>query len=65
LPWGILIGHQENPVESEPEVVLGRAFGKGGRRAWWYRLDGGPGAPYETLKAVLRRYGLPDPANPT
>lgn len=61
LPWGILVGHQENPVESGPEVVLGRAFGKGGRRAWWYRLDGGPGAPYETLTAVLRRYGLPEP----
>lgn len=64
LPWGILVGHQENPVESEPEVVLGRAFGRGARRAWWYRLDGGPGAPYETLTAVLRRYGLPEPSTP-
>lgn len=58
LPWGILVGHQENPVESEHEVVVGRPFGRGARRAWWYRLDGGPGAPYETLGAVLRRYGL-------
>ncbi|GIJ69335.1 DUF6177 family protein [Virgisporangium ochraceum] len=64
LPWGILVGHQENPVESEPAVVMGRAFGRGARRAWWYRLDGGPGAPYETLTAVLRRYGLTEPATP-
>jgi hypothetical protein len=64
LPWGILVGHQENPIESEPEVVMGRAFGRGARRAWWYRLDGGPGAPYETLTAVLRRYGLPEPPTP-
>ncbi|WP_433536685.1 DUF6177 family protein [Micromonospora sp. CA-249363] len=58
LPWGILVGHHENPVESEHEVVVGRAFGRGARRAWWYRLDGGPGAPYEALGAVVRRYGL-------
>ena len=64
LPWGILVGHQENPVGSEPEVVLGRAFGRGARRAWWYRLDGGPGAPYENLTAVLRRYGLTEPTTP-
>ncbi|MET8524798.1 DUF6177 family protein [Micromonospora sp. NPDC005172] len=58
LPWGILVGHQERPVESEQELVVGRALGRGARRAWWYRLDGGPGAPYETLGAVVRRYGL-------
>lgn len=59
LPWGVLVGHQESAIDSEPEVVLGRALGRGARRAWWYRLDGGPGAAYENLTAVLRRYGLP------
>ncbi|CCH15530.1 DUF6177 family protein [Micromonospora lupini] len=61
LPWGILVGHQENPVESAHDVVMGRPLGRGARRAWWYRLDGGPGAPYETLGAVMRRYGLSVP----
>ncbi|MGK5738713.1 DUF6177 family protein [Micromonospora sp. URMC 103] len=60
LPWGILVGRQEQALDSEPEVVPGRALGRGARRAWWYRVDGGPGAPYENLTAVLRRYGLND-----
>lgn len=58
LPWGILVGRQEQALDSEPEVVPGRALGRGARRAWWYRVDTGPGAPYENLAAVLRRYGL-------
>ncbi|MGC4746907.1 DUF6177 family protein [Micromonospora sp. DT201] len=61
LPLAILVGRQEQALDSEPEVVTGRALGRGTRRAWWYRVDGGPGAPYENLSAVLRRYGLSDP----
>ncbi|MEU7771825.1 DUF6177 family protein [Micromonospora taraxaci] len=58
LPLGILVGRQEQALDSEPEMVPGRALGRGARRAWWYRVDRGPGAPYENLTAVLRRYGL-------
>ncbi|GGM10437.1 DUF6177 family protein [Micromonospora yangpuensis] len=61
LPWGILVGQRGNAPHSVPEVVPGRAMGRGARRAWWYRLDRGPGAPYETLTAVLRGYGLDEP----
>ncbi|TVT61604.1 hypothetical protein FNH05_02765 [Amycolatopsis rhizosphaerae] len=66
LPYGILLGHEviaEHGVmhaEQAPAARV-RIIGTGKRRAAWYRLDAGPARPYETLHAVLRHFGLPDP----
>lgn len=58
LPYGFLAGHQAHPTAGPTPPVPGRGL-RGGAR--WYRLDDGPGRPYEVLTGVMRSYGLPDP----
>ena len=58
LPYGFLAGRQVRPAPGVKPTVEGRGLREGAR---WYRLDCGPGQPYEVLTGVLRAYGLPDP----
>ena len=59
LPYGILIAPADSSVPAgPPSPIPGRGTGGGAR---WYRLDDGPGQPYEALTEVLRSYGLPAP----
>jgi hypothetical protein len=58
LPYGFLVGRQVRPAAGATPLAVGRAL-RGGAR--WFRLDDGPGQPYEVLNGVLRAYGLLDP----
>ncbi|GAA4943711.1 DUF6177 family protein [Actinoplanes utahensis] len=58
LPYAVLIGHQAPPGTGITPPITGRGL-RGG--TLWYRLDDGPGQPYEALTAVLQAYGLPVP----
>ncbi|MCE6996887.1 DUF6177 family protein [Saccharothrix sp. S26] len=63
LPYGILIGAE---AVTDPELARSapapsaRLAGRPDRPSCWVRLSGGPRAPYETLTAVLRHFGLPE-----